>query len=277
MEGPTEWYGEKKGCGNANLLEDGENDSGAEGKKTEPIECAQEAISNCDLSIKLSPGLDGITGFSVRRQNMKRMGLVLESSSDSVPVAFKTFQKKAVLQEIAKRGKESDWNEHKAVIKAYPLEELLLVRDDGGSYGANYLMPFSELAYKAVLEAVEEARSTAVAAKKEAAIEKLREQEREAKKRMRDEEADVPLSPREWLSENAAVTAAEIEAMTIKPKRALITQKILRERKTMGATTFFESFTDRVHSLKAPKKSPCVDLKQELDFGLQAEDRKSVV
>lgn len=71
-----------------------------------------------DLSFQVSPGLDGITGLMVRRQNLKRMGLLTTNGNDGSPVAFKMFQKKAVLQEIAKRGKDSDWNDHKAVIKA---------------------------------------------------------------------------------------------------------------------------------------------------------------
>ena len=65
----------------------------------------------------MSPGIDGITGFLVRRHNLTRMGLVRDEVSGTAPLPFKAFPKKAVLQEIAKRGKDSDWTDHKAIIK----------------------------------------------------------------------------------------------------------------------------------------------------------------
>ncbi|KAL8430125.1 hypothetical protein ACSSS7_006118 [Eimeria intestinalis] len=113
---------------------------------------AFEGQTDREPSVSVCPGLDGVTGVLVRKCNLERMGLVLKNGVANPLVPFKTFQKKAILQDIAKRGKESDWNEHKAIIKAFPLDELVLVRDDEGSYGANYLMPFTEVAFKAVVE-----------------------------------------------------------------------------------------------------------------------------
>lgn len=89
-----------------------------------------------------------------------------------------------------------------------------------------------------------------------AEVEKRLEIEREAKRRLRDEEADVPLTPREWLSDTAALTAAEIEAMTVNAKRALIKQTVvLRKKSLIGAAPPFQPFADRVLNLKAPKVS----------------------
>lgn len=102
---------------------------------------------------------------------------------------------------------------------------------------------------------MEAARSAAVAAKENTLVEKLREQEREAKRRLRDDEAEAPVSPREWLSGTADTTVAEVEAMTIKEKRLPIRQTVLRRRSALGVSISFEAFVDRVHSLKAPKVS----------------------
>lgn len=45
-------------------------------------------------------------------------------------------------------------------VQAYPLEDVLLVRDDAGSYGSNYLMPFTEIAFRAVQEVGQIGRKT---------------------------------------------------------------------------------------------------------------------
>ncbi|CDI86721.1 hypothtetical protein, conserved, putative [Eimeria praecox] len=223
-----------------------------------------------DIRIHLSSGLDGIMGVLVRKQNLKRMGLLEGEGSECSLSPFKSFSKKAIIQEIGKRGKDSDWTEHKAIIKAYPLEEVLLVRDDAGSYGANYLMPFTEIAFRAVHEAITAANADAVTARGEAESKKQQALEMEAKKRLRDENADVPVTPREWKSDTAEVTAAEIEGMTIKAKRPLVKQSFVKKAETLGATASYQPFTDRVLSLKTPKDSLSVDVKQELDFGVQA-------
>ncbi|KAL8433640.1 hypothetical protein Efla_005279 [Eimeria flavescens] len=256
--------------GEADVIDSLDYLSQEEGTQQERTCGVLETITGSNLGIRVSPGLDGITGILIRKSNLKRMGLLSESEEECLLVAAKTFQKKAVLQDIARRGKESDWNDHKALIKAYPLEELLLVRDDAGSYGANYLMPFSEAAFNAVAAAVEEARSTAAAAKNEAAKKDRQEKDKEAKQKLRDEDADVPLSPREWLSDTVEATGAEIEAMTPKERLAPQMLRSSTRRRTLQADVLFESFNDRVHSLKAPKKSFCVNLKQEVEFGLQA-------
>lgn len=71
-----------------------------------------------NIKFQVAPGLDGITGVLVRRQNFKRMGLLADESPDSPLLPFKIFSKKAVLQEIARKGKDSDWTDHRSIIKA---------------------------------------------------------------------------------------------------------------------------------------------------------------
>ncbi|KAL8270028.1 hypothetical protein Esti_006061 [Eimeria stiedai] len=253
-----------------NMADDALCPTGSQSMETLRTAEALEGLTDCDPSINLCPGLDGVTGVLIRKCNLERMGLALKDGATNPLVAFKTFQKKAVLQDIAKRGRDSDWNEHKAIIKAYPLEELLLVRDDDGTYGANYYMPFTEVAFKAVVEAIRTARSDAAAAKEEAATEKRREQDKREKQKLRDEEADALISPREWSSPTADLTQSEIEAMRIKENASFSRQTICKKRGQVEADVAFKSFTERVHSLKAPKKCPFVSLKQELDFALQA-------
>lgn len=124
---------------------------------------------------------------------------------------------------------------------------VLLLLDQGGG-GCACLAAASVSA-----QAVEAARSDIVTAKEEAERQRQLAQEREAKRKLRDEEADVPLTPREWRSETAGVTAAEIEAMTVKEKRPLIKQTVFRKARTLGGATSFQPFADRVLSLKAPK------------------------
>ncbi|XP_026190880.1 uncharacterized protein LOC34617411 [Cyclospora cayetanensis] len=258
-----------------------------------------DCIVLSDLRIQLLGGLDGIMGVMVRKQNLKRMGLLLSDGPDCRLLPFKHFPKKDVLQEIASRGNESDWTDHKTVIKAYPLDKLLLVRDDPGNYGANYLMPFSEMAYQAVHEAVLAAQADAIATKEEEVKRQLLS-DGEANIRLRNEEFDAPQSPRQWQSETSAITAAEIAAMTIKTKRALLKQTVIKDGHTLNVTAPVQPFTGQPLLLRAPKVSvvppkaitlyklsidvllSCVaqsiavqdslsvDLKQELEFGIQA-------
>ena len=77
----------------------------------------------------------------------------------------------------------------------------------------------------------------------------------EAKKRLRDENADVPVTPREWQSDTAELTAAEIEGMTIKAKRLLMKQTFRKKTGALGAPAHYQPFADRVLSLKTPKVS----------------------
>ncbi|CDJ49242.1 hypothtetical protein, conserved, putative [Eimeria brunetti] len=223
-----------------------DNEEEGEDAKLQGNEADAGKYISGDVRIHISAGIDGIMGVLVRKQNLKRMGLLDNTGSESGLTPFKRFSKKAILQEIGKKGKDSDWTEHKAIIKAYPLEEVLLVRDDAGSYGANFLMPFTEIAFKAVQEAITTANADAATARGEEESKRRQALEMEEKKRLRDENADVPVTPREWQSETADVTAAEIEGMTIKAKRPLVKQTFIK------------------------KDSLSVDVKQELDFAVQA-------
>ncbi|OEH78962.1 putative hypothtetical protein, conserved [Cyclospora cayetanensis] len=277
---------------------DGKRDSTVYGLAAKPTKLPSHELTDFDLRIQLLGGLDGIMGVMVRKQNLKRMGLLLSDGPDCRLLPFKHFPKKDVLQEIASRGNESDWTDHKTVIKyaqrlkgcysaqAYPLDKLLLVRDDPGNYGANYLMPFSEMAYQAVHEAVLAAQADAIATKEEEVKRQLLS-DGEANIRLRNEEFDAPQSPRQWQSETSAITAAEIAAMTIKTKRALLKQTVIKDGHTLNVTAPVQPFTGQPLLLRAPKvrvdvllscvaqsiavqDSLSVDLKQELEFGIQA-------
>lgn len=78
----------------------------------------------------------------------------------------------------------------------------------------------------------------------------------EAKKRLRDENADIPLTPRDWQSETADMTANEIEGMTIKAKRPLLKQTFLKRAEELGCIASYQPFADRVLSLKTLKVGP---------------------
>ncbi|CDJ36401.1 uncharacterized protein EMH_0083320 [Eimeria mitis] len=103
----------------ANAGNDEESDAKPEGHEADPGKYASG-----DIRIHLSSGIDGIMGVLVRKQNLKRMGLLEDEGSESVLRPFKSFSKKAILQEIGKRGKDSDWTEHKAILKVQPSSAL---------------------------------------------------------------------------------------------------------------------------------------------------------
>ncbi|CBZ54478.1 putative hypothtetical protein, conserved [Neospora caninum Liverpool] len=96
----------------------------------------------------LLPDQDGVGGFAVKPSNMKSMGLLMEDpEGNEVPVPYRRFTKADVLHEIQNLGKDSDWAEHKAVLRVCPLEELLVVQDPDGMYGRSFAWVFTEIAY----------------------------------------------------------------------------------------------------------------------------------
>lgn len=70
------------------------------------------------MHLHLDADQDGVGRFPVKQANLKRMGLLMMDHDDKeVLVPYKIFSKSEVLQEIQKLGKDSDWSDHKPVLR----------------------------------------------------------------------------------------------------------------------------------------------------------------
>ncbi|PFH35872.1 WD domain, G-beta repeat-containing protein [Besnoitia besnoiti] len=218
----------------------------------------------------LSPEQDGISGFPVKAENMRSMGLVLEDEyGNATPVPYKAFSKSDVLQQIQRLGKDSDWAEHKSVLRACPLETLLVVHDPQKLYGNSFAWIFTEIAYNTMMKKIESCREEAIRAcvheRGDDARRKKEGEQRESRVRFAG-----CISPNEWISSTSDITNEEIQRMSLQSRRSLITRVISKKYKLFKEPCEFQAISDKIHSSRPQKNSHLVDLRKELDLGIQA-------
>ncbi|EPT26847.1 hypothetical protein TGME49_223258 [Toxoplasma gondii ME49] len=204
----------------------------------------------------LMPGQDGVGGLAVKASNIKSMGLVLEGANgNEVPVPYKVFAKADVLQEIRNLGKDSDWAEHKSVLRVCPLDELLVVHDPHKLYGHSFAWVFTEVAYDVMAKRLQECREAAVTMY-------VRDRADEARKKDKrqiqapDDQFGNYVPPRTWSSTTIDITNEEIRRMELQPKRSLLTRIISKKYRLFKEPCHFQATSDKIHSSRPQKVCP---------------------
>lgn len=201
----------------------------------------------------LLPDQDGVGGFAVKPSNMKSMGLLMEDpEGNEVPVPYRRFTKADVLHEIQNLGKDSDWAEHKAVLRVCPLEELLVVQDPDGMYGRSFAWVFTEIAYSVMAKRIEDSREAAA---------RLYVQERADEARRRTTRQPQPIddqfgnhvSPKTWSSATTDATIEEIRRMALQSRRSLLTRIISKKYRLFREPYQFQATSDKIHSSRPQK------------------------
>jgi hypothetical protein len=139
-----------------------------------------------------------------------------------------------MLEEVAKLGFYSAWNDIKVLVTAYPGEEVLVVADVDEIYGQNWYVCVTEEAKEAYYwEANAAARL--IAAAEEAA--RLAEEVRVAEEKALDSiiVTEQPLTTRMYTSATSSATEFEISASDASPSRAPLCVRLARRRRAYGA------------------------------------------
>ncbi|KEP67285.1 UNVERIFIED_CONTAM: hypothetical protein HHA_223258 [Hammondia hammondi] len=204
----------------------------------------------------LVPGQDGVGGLAVKASNVESMGLVLEGADGSkVPVPYKMFAKADVLEEIRNLGKDSDWAEHKSVLRVCPLDELLVVHDPHKLYGHSFAWVFTEVAYDVMAKRLQECREAAVTMYvKERADEARKTDKRQIQ--APDDQFGNYVSPRTWSSATTHITKEEIRRMGLQSKRSLLTRIISKKYRLFKEPCYFQATSDKIHSSRPQKVCP---------------------
>jgi hypothetical protein len=115
-------------------------------------------------------------------------------------------------------------------VKEYPGEKILIVADKEQKYGENWIVCTTEASREAQWQSMR-----AVEIAKEEAERKIKE---EAEAKRKAEEAienavyvDKPIIPRPYESEHLAKTVEDVDMLTVKEKRPLISLSISRQRR----------------------------------------------
>uniref|UniRef100_A0A0G4FYU7 Uncharacterized protein n=1 Tax=Chromera velia CCMP2878 TaxID=1169474 RepID=A0A0G4FYU7_9ALVE len=220
--------------------------------------------------------LDGVGEFFVNATNMVRMGLK-DNDEQEEGRKYVYVKKQEALDECAKFGFQSDWNDHRDLIKKYPHEDIILVRDPERVYGQNYAWGYNGAGYKTLHSRIQEQRQAVIDAH-------IAEFQREAGgaggegggAEGEDEEENVvvedrPITPRPWHSESALKHFEEVDSFTVKASRPLLRVSISKKRRLFGAPWKFIDFGDNVQGVKQNRSEQYVIVKKrELDIGVQA-------
>ncbi|PHJ25781.1 wd g-beta repeat-containing protein [Cystoisospora suis] len=220
------------------------------------------------MHLNLEADQDGVGRLTVKQANLKRMGLLVSDQDTEILVPYKIFSKNEVFQEIQKLGKDSDWSDHKAVLRMCSLEELLVVRDEEKLYGSNYVWIFTELAYEKTVQLINERRQEAKARYTQERTATLLKNEQGTGASRHTFGGSILAG--KWNSTTSNVTEEEIRQMTLQPKRPFISRIVSRKHRLFGETRKFQPTSDKIHSCRPQKNNNFVVLRKELDFGVQA-------
>jgi hypothetical protein len=173
-------------------------------------------------------------------------------------------------QELVQKGIYALFTDVKKEVMEYPGEKILIVADKQQKYGENWIVCTTEAAREeqwAKLKAEEFA--------KEEAERKLRE---EAEAKRRAEEAienavyeDKPIIARPYTSDFVDKTMEEVDMLTVKAKRPLISLTISRPRREFQQPITLTSKEADESAVMRSHKDPNFDLtRKELDKAIQA-------
>ena len=215
---------------------------------------------------------EGVMAFFLSDSHAQKLGMKTGAGIvDLVPMA--TFNKDMYLKEIAELGFMCPFEPVEKQLKECPLEEFLVLTDIESVHGEMFLLYYGAEAIKNLTE-----KASQEAAAKKAEEERLAAEAEAARiaeeARKNAVYVDEPMYPQVYISETADATHAEVDELSIKLNRPLISFSIGRPFKSCNKPA---SFGDREldSGIVASQKTrvPEFDMQRmERDIGVQACD-----
>jgi hypothetical protein len=215
---------------------------------------------------------EGVMAFFLSDSHAQKLGMKTGAGIvDLVPMA--TFNKDMYLKEIAELGFMCPFEPVEKQLKECPLEEFLVLTDIESVHGEMFLLYYGAEAIKNLTE-----KASQEAAAKKAEEERLAAEAEAARiaeeARKNAVYVDEPMYPQVYVSETAEATHAEVDELSIKLNRPLISFSIGRPFKSCNKPA---SFGDREldSGIVASQKTrvPEFDMQRmERDIGVQACD-----
>ncbi|KAG7398630.1 WD repeat-containing protein 63 [Phytophthora boehmeriae] len=215
------------------------------------------------------PAPEGTRPMMISMREMETLGLKTGSGLRET-VEYKVFTRAEVLDQIAQVGFMCPFHEFRAEIAKMPAgDDILIVADPTETYGENWLLCLARKAFDSQMELIrrrEQERLEALAAQ-----EKEANAAADANDMSKIVYEDKPVMSRPWTSTTARETHEDVEALTIKPSRPLITISVTKMSDELNADyKFSDRDADQCFVEWRQHKDPNYELTRlEQDVGLQ--------
>ncbi|GMF24948.1 unnamed protein product [Phytophthora lilii] len=167
------------------------------------------------------PAPEGTRPMMISMREMETLGLKTGSGLRET-VEFKVFTRQEVLDQIAQVGFMCPFHEFRADIAKMPAgDDILIVADPNETYGENWLLCLTRRAFESQMELIkrrEQERLDALAAQEKEASAAV-----DANDMSKIVYVDKPVMSRPWNSATVRETHEDVEALSVKPSRPLIT------------------------------------------------------
>ncbi|OQS00410.1 hypothetical protein ACHHYP_03618 [Achlya hypogyna] len=217
---------------------------------------------------KLAP-LPGTKPLMISMREMDTLGLKTGPGLKDT-VDYKLFDKQKILDEIQQVGFMCPFHEHRAEIAKLECAELLLVADRDEVYGENWFVCVRQAAYEAQMTIINQRLKDAADAA--AAAESKQDNQGKAEDEMLQiQYEDKPFVVHPWDSSTADETHEQVQLLTVKAARPVITMSITRRAEEFNADyKFSDRDADQCFVECRQHKDPNYDLSRlEQDVGLQ--------
>ena len=215
---------------------------------------------------------DGVMAFFLSDSHAQKLGMKTGVGIvDLVPMA--TFNKDVYLKEIAELGFMCPFEPVEKQLKECPLEEFLVLTDIESVHGEMFLLYYGAEAIKNLTEKA--SREAAAAKAEEERLAAEAEAARIAEEARKNAVyVDEPLKPQVYVSETAEATHAEVDELTIKLNRPLISFSIGRPFKSCNKpVSFGDKELDSGIVASQKTRVPEFDMQRmERDTAVQAAD-----
>ncbi|KAE9004249.1 hypothetical protein PF010_g13480 [Phytophthora fragariae] len=215
------------------------------------------------------PAPEGTRPMMISMREMETLGLKTGSGLRET-VEFKVFTRQEVLDQIAQVGFMCPFHEFRAEISKMPAgDDILIVADPSETYGENWLLCLTRRAFESQMELIkrrEQDRLDALAAQ-----EKEASAAADANDMSKIVYEDKPVLSRPWTSATARESHDDVEALSIKPSRPLITMSVTKMSDELNADyKFSDRDADQCFVEWRQHKDPNYELTRlEQDVGLQ--------
>ncbi|KAG7384859.1 WD repeat-containing protein 63 [Phytophthora pseudosyringae] len=189
------------------------------------------------------PAPEGTRPMLISMREMETLGLKTGSGLRET-VEFKVLTRQEVLDQIAQVGFMSPFHEFRAEIaKVAAGDDILIVADPNETYGENWLLCLTRRAFDAQMELIkrrEQDRLDALAAQ-----EKEADAAADANDMSKIVYEDKPMLSRPWTSATARESHDDVEALSVKLSRPLVTRITMSVTKMSDELNADYKFSDR--------------------------------
>ena len=184
---------------------------------------------------------EGTVNVFIQNKNLEKYGLLKDPSGEILPDNFpdyKFLNRQNILEQCQSLGFMCDFHSFMAQLQGLEDEEILLLVDRQQKYGDFWRLCLTSEAKErefAIIEAEVREKEAKIRDAEEAEAKRLAEIEALAKV----EFVDKPIVARKYASETKEETAADVDALTIKPDREFLKIAVMRDVSTFGLPCVF--------------------------------------